>query len=75
MQTAELPSRSLTEQESTSDCSSSRKCNGIMGVPITFLDKYNPDEFEIVALGNSRDNFTPNKDYESPLKHKKMVMS
>lgn len=42
-----------------------------MGVPITFLDKYNPDEFEIVALGNSRDNFTPNKDYESPLKHKK----
>lgn len=24
---------------------------GIMGVPITFLDKYNPDQFEIVALG------------------------
>ena len=23
-------------------------CNGIMGVPITFLDKYNPDVFEIV---------------------------
>ena len=23
---------------------------GIMGVPITFLDKYNPDQFEIVAL-------------------------
>ena len=22
-----------------------------MGVPITFLDKYNPDQFEIVALG------------------------
>ena len=25
---------------------------GIMGVPITFLDKYNPDQFEI--LGDSR---------------------
>ena len=26
------------------------KCNGMMGVPITFLDKYNPDEFEIVGM-------------------------
>ena len=26
--------------------------NGVMGVPITFLDKYNPDQFEI--LGDSR---------------------
>lgn len=50
MQTAELPSRSSTEQESTSDCSFSRRYNGIMGVPITFLDKYNPDEFEIIQL-------------------------
>ena len=25
--------------------------DGVMGVPITFLDKYNPDQFEI--LGNS----------------------
>lgn len=25
--------------------------NGNMGVPITFLDKYNPKQFEIVALG------------------------
>ena len=24
---------------------------GAMGVPITFLDKYNPDQFEIIALG------------------------
>lgn len=24
---------------------------GIMGVPITFMDKYNPDQFDIVALG------------------------
>ncbi len=24
--------------------------NGIMGVPITFIDKYNPDQFEIVGI-------------------------
>ena len=30
--------------------------DGIMGVPITFLDKFNPDQFEIIGLaaGNSR---------------------
>lgn len=25
-------------------------CNGIIGVPITFLDKYNPDRFEIIGM-------------------------
>ncbi|MBE6121653.1 MAG: adenine methyltransferase [Erysipelotrichaceae bacterium] len=44
---------------------------GVMGVPITWLDKYNPEEFEIIELGNSRDNFTPNKDYINPKKHTK----
>ena len=31
---------------------------GVMGVPISFLDKYNPDQFEIVMLanGNARTN-------------------
>lgn len=30
--------------------------NGIMGVPVTFLDKYNPNQFEIIwqASGNTR---------------------
>ncbi|KLE02949.1 adenine-specific methyltransferase EcoRI family protein [Aliarcobacter butzleri] len=28
-------------------------CDGIMGVPITFMDKYNPDQFEIIGLGIS----------------------
>lgn len=50
---------------------SKRYCNGIMGIPITFLDKWNPEQFEIIELGNSRDNFTPNKDYVNPQKHKK----
>lgn len=45
--------------------------NPIWGVPITFLDKYNPEQFEIIELGNSRDNFTPNKDYINPKKHLK----
>lgn len=44
---------------------------GFMGVPVTFMDKYNPEQFEIIALGNSRDNFTPNKDYVNPKKHLK----
>ena len=42
--------------------------DGAMGVPITFLDKYNPEQFEIMGLGNSRDNFTPDKDYVNPYK-------
>lgn len=42
--------------------------DGVIGVPITFLDKYNPEQFEIIGLGNSRDNFTPNKDYTNPYK-------
>ena len=28
--------------------------NGVMGVPITFMDKYNPDQFEIVGLAPER---------------------
>lgn len=44
---------------------------GVMGVPITFLDKYCPEQFEIIELGNSRENFTPNKDYINPKKHLK----
>lgn len=30
--------------------------NGIMGVPITFLDKYNPEQFEIVSCNDVRKN-------------------
>ena len=29
--------------------------NGIMGVPITFLDKYSPDQFEIIRLRKGND--------------------
>jgi hypothetical protein len=35
--------------------------DGLMGVPITFLDKYSQDQFEIVMLanGNARTNVSP----------------
>lgn len=35
--------------------------DGVMGVPITFLDKYSPDQFEIIMLanGNARSNVPP----------------
>tara|TARA_R110000744_G_scaffold241740_1_gene358992 strand:- start:277 stop:633 length:357 start_codon:yes stop_codon:yes gene_type:complete len=42
--------------------------NGVIGVPITFLESYNPDQFDILGLGNSRHNFTPTKDYINPKK-------
>ena len=32
--------------------SSEESCSGIMGVPITFLDKYNPDQFEIIGCAD-----------------------
>jgi len=28
--------------------------NGVMGVPITFMNKYNPDQFEILGLDDHR---------------------
>jgi hypothetical protein len=39
---------------------------GAMGVPITFLDKYNPDQFEI--LGNDDDGFPATKTYGRKVK-------
>ena len=42
--------------------------DGVMGVPITFLDKYNPEQFKIVGLTSGRDEFeeTPTKRYINP---------
>ena len=30
--------------------------DGVMGVPISFLDKYSPDQFEIVGITDRDDN-------------------
>lgn len=42
--------------------------DGAMGVPITFLDKYNPDQFEILGWTRGIDEFDayPTKRYENP---------
>jgi len=39
---------------------------GVMGVPITFLGKYNPEQFEI--LGTDESDFEPTKTYQSKSK-------
>lgn len=39
-----------TVEDSIREFSSRRYCSGIIGVPITFLDKYNPDQFEIIGM-------------------------
>ena len=43
--------------------------NGVMGVPLTFLDIYNPDQFEIITLGSSPDLFTATKKYTDLLRY------
>ena len=45
---------------------------GVMGVPITFLDKYNPDQFEIlgITLGNTVD-YPMTNIYKNAIQHNK----
>ena len=42
---------------------------GIMGVPITFMYKYNPDQFEIMGMTSGRNEFeaVPTKKYKDPI--------
>ena len=42
--------------------------NGAMGVPITILDNYNPEQFEILGITSGRDEFkaSPTKRYINP---------
>ena len=49
---AESRNQLLPENENTNVFLFPVKCNGIMGVPITFLDKYNPEQFEISTVEN-----------------------
>lgn len=45
--------------------------DGAMGVPISFLDKYSPEQFKIVGLTSGRDEFEcrPVKRYVNPKQH------
>ena len=50
--------RQQTDRQSlrTSELSSDERCNGVMGVPITFMFRHSPEQFEIIGLaaGNIR---------------------
>lgn len=50
LQNQELHSLLSTNSENISACLQERYCNGISGVPITFLDKYSPEQFEIIGM-------------------------
>ncbi|MGP1438284.1 MAG: adenine-specific methyltransferase EcoRI family protein, partial [Treponema sp.] len=39
-----------TEQNRTEQNRTDASCSGLMGVPISFLDRYNPEQFEIAGL-------------------------
>lgn len=49
--------------------------DGVMGVPITFMDKYNPEQFDVLGLTTGRREFDerayPSKRYENALQHNK----
>lgn len=49
--------------------------DGVMGVPITFLDSFSPDQFEILGLTTGRKDFDeisyPIKHYENVIQHNK----
>ena len=54
-QTQKLHNHSLEPIENTNDCLSKRYCSGCIGVPITVLDKYNPEQLEIVKFRKGND--------------------
>ncbi|RND51722.1 adenine-specific methyltransferase EcoRI family protein [Lacticaseibacillus paracasei] len=45
---------------------------GIMGVPITFINKYSPDQFDIIGMAKGSDSFgaTRTIKYINPIQHK-----
>ena len=48
---------------------------GVMGLPITFLDKYNPHQFELLGMGSGRYEYDPashpTKRYINAIQHNK----
>lgn len=62
-QIAGLHSHLSKVEESTSEYSSDLGVNGVMGVPISFLDKFCPEQFEIVGCS---DNGLVSVEYKLP---------
>lgn len=50
-------------------------CNGVAGVPITYLDNHNPKQFEILGYASGRNEFDrlshPIKRYINAVQHNK----
>ena len=63
--------QTLMENTNILEYISKRYCNGQIGVPITFLDKCNPNQFKLTGLGTSRELYTPIKKYLNPKKYLK----
>lgn len=66
----------LTASQNIQESLSQRYCNGIMGVPITFIDKLNPEQFNIIGLAPERlasgQEKLQIKRYKNAIQHKKM---
>ena len=71
----ELHNQLLINNVDINDCLRERYCNGIMGVPITFMDKYNPSQFKIIGLAPERlkegESQLQIKRYRNAVQHKK----
>ena len=52
-QNLELHNHLSKVNENTRDYLPGRYCNGVMGVPITFLDKFNADQFKISGCADA----------------------
>ena len=52
VQESNMDNSNITEEDFIRGYWLSRYCNGIMGVPIIFLDKYNSGQFEIIDALN-----------------------
>ena len=65
----------LTASQNIQESLSKRYCNGIMGVPITFIDKLNPEQFNIIGLAPERSTSDQEKlqikRYKNAIQHKK----
>lgn len=42
--------------------------DGVMGVPLTFLDKYNPDQFEILGITERNEDYNTNSEFIKQLR-------
>lgn len=49
LQNQKLHSLLSTSSENINACLQERYCNGIIGVPVTFIGQYNPSQFSIIG--------------------------